>query len=90
MKKTPKPRARNHIGPRMREARLRCRPALSQEDLAGRLAARGVYLDRSAVSRIESSTRIVPDYELKAIAQALRVSADWLLGLTRTPLPQWK
>lgn len=53
-------------------------PPVSQDDLAGRLARRGVVMDRSAISRIENRTRYVMDYEAKAIAQALKVSIAWL------------
>ena len=80
MKKTAKLKNRNLIGARIREARLRCSPAVSQEDLAGHLAARGVQLDRSAVSRIESKDRYLMDYEIAAIAKCLRVSIAWLFG----------
>ncbi len=80
MKKTSKARGRNMIGQRVREARLKMNPPLSQEDLAGRLAAHGVLLDRSAVSRIESSERYVMDYEAAALAKALKVPVGWLFG----------
>ena len=80
MKKTRKANDRNVIGARVREARLKLNPPVSQEDLAGRLAARGIQMDRSAVSRIESLTRYVMDYEAKAIARALKVSVGWLFG----------
>lgn len=80
MKKTRKAAPRNQIGSRIRQARLKCKPAVSQEDLAGRLAAQGVFLDRSAISRIESQDRYLMDYEISAIAKALRVSVAWLFG----------
>lgn len=66
------------IGKRVREARLKCSPPVSQEDLAGRLAANGVLLDRSAISRIENESRYVMDYEAMALAQSLKVSIAWL------------
>ncbi len=78
VKKTRRSKARNCIGPRVREARLKSVPPVSQEDLAGRLAAKGVSLDRSAVSRIESQERYVMDYEAVALAEALKVSIAWL------------
>jgi transcriptional regulator with XRE-family HTH domain len=53
---------------------------VSQDDLAGRLAARGITMDQTAVSRIENQTRYLMDYELAAIAKALRVSVAWLFG----------
>ena len=80
MKKTRKAKQRNIIGHKVREARIRCSPPVSQEDLAGRLAAQGILIDRTAISRIESGSRYVMDYELLAIAKALKVSSGWLLG----------
>ncbi len=78
MKKTSGQAARNQIGLRVRKARLRCSPPVSQEDLAGRLAARGISLDRSAISRIDNRTRYLMDYEITAIARSLKVSVAWL------------
>lgn len=78
MKHTQKSKFRNRIGPRVREARLRAKPAVSQDDLAGRLSAKGIALDRSAVSRIESQDRYVMDYEALALADCLKVSIAWL------------
>lgn len=80
MKRTSKTDERNIVGGRIKTARLRCVPAVSQEDLAGRLAAQGVVLDRSAISRIENRTRYLMDYEVKAIARALKVTVGWLFG----------
>ena len=62
----------------MQQARLKAKPAISQDDLAGRLAAQGVFLDRTAVSRIESQERYVMDYEAAALAKTLKVSIAWL------------
>ena len=39
----------------------------------------GVPLEQDAVSRIESGTRMVQDYELWALAAVLGVTSDWLL-----------
>ena len=78
LKKTRKTKTRNCVGPRVRQARLKAAPLISQEDLAGRLAAKGVLLDRSAVSRIESQERYVMDYEAAALADSLKVSIAWL------------
>jgi transcriptional regulator with XRE-family HTH domain len=80
MKKTNKANERNIIGGRVRQARLKCKPAVSQDDLAGKLAARGILLDRTAISRIENQSRYVMDYEAAAIARALKVSVAWLFG----------
>lgn len=80
MKKTHQQAARNQIGPRIRAARLKARPRVSQDDLAGRLAARGICIDRSAISRIESQERYLMDYEITAIARSLKVSVASLFG----------
>jgi len=80
MKKTRKAQRRNLIGRRVQQVRLKSNPPVSQDDLAGRLAAHGILLDRSAISRIESQTRYVMDYEAAAIARALKISVAWLFG----------
>jgi len=80
MKKTHQRQERNVIGKRIRLARSKSSPAVSQDDLAGRLAARGVILDQTAISRIENQTRYLMDYEIEAIAKSLKVSVGWLFG----------
>ncbi len=80
MKKTIQLAQRNIVGRRVKEARLHCNPPASQDDLAGRLAAQGVTLDQTAISRIESQTRYVMDYELIAIAKALKIPVGKLCG----------
>lgn len=72
MKKTAEIGGRNLIGRRLREIRMAMKPDVTLEDLAGRLAAKGIQLDRSAIGRIENHNRYVLDYELKALAEALR------------------
>ena len=73
MKQTKRGISRNVIGRRLRQARLKAIPPVSQEDLAARVATLGVSLDRSAISRIEGETRYVLDYEAAALAKALKV-----------------
>jgi transcriptional regulator with XRE-family HTH domain len=80
MKKTRKAKPRNEIGTRIRIARLRCKPSVSQEDLAGRLAVKGILIDRSVISRIENRERYLMDYEISAIAAALKTSVAGLFG----------
>ena len=72
MKRTADLRSRNVVGPQLRRLRLAQTPAVTLEDLAGRLAARGIRLDRSAIGRIENGNRYVLDYELLALADALK------------------
>jgi transcriptional regulator with XRE-family HTH domain len=80
MKKTIQAGRRNIVGRRVRQARIQCKPPVSQEDLAGRLAARGVSVDQTAISRIEREERYLMDYEVAAIARSLKVSVAWLFG----------
>lgn len=76
--------ARNIVGERVREARQRFEPLLTQDQLAGRLASMGVQLDRVAIAKIENGIRCVFDYEVKALASVLKVEAAWLLGIGAT------
>lgn len=80
LKKTHQLPRRNIIGRRIREARLKAKPRISQDDLAGRLAGRGIVLDQTAISRIERQQRYLMDYEVAAIAKSLKVSVAWLHG----------
>lgn len=73
MKKTREARERNVVGKRVKALREKFTPAMSQDDLAGRLAALGISMDQTAISRIESGTRYVMDYEAVALAMALKV-----------------
>ena len=77
------PQPLNIIANRVRDARAKRKPALTQDELSGQLAALGVTIDRAGVSKIESGTRSVLDYELKALAKALGVSVGWLLGIEK-------
>jgi helix-turn-helix protein len=75
---------KNIIGRRVAQARRNCTPVLTQEALSGKLARLGIQLDRAAIAKIENNHRHVLDYELKALALALGVDANWLLGKERT------
>lgn len=81
----PIPPKKNVVGNRVREARFRLSPVVTQEDLAGRLAAQNLLLDRSAVARIELGERYVLDYELIVLARVLKTTTAWLLGETDDP-----
>jgi transcriptional regulator with XRE-family HTH domain len=71
----------NLIGSRVRTARLKSKPPITQQELVARLQTEGLdYIDQAKVSRIESGSRPVRDYEAVALAAALRVSVSWLLG----------
>ena len=85
MKKTGQLPQRNLIGNRVRKARLACRPPVTQQDLAGRLAAREITIDQTGISRIENQTRYLMDYEIIALAKALKVSVAYRFGESSKP-----
>lgn len=47
--------------------------------LGGGVQTTGVILEQDAISRIESGSRMVQDYELRALAEVLGVTSDWLM-----------
>lgn len=54
---------------------------MKQKDLLAQLQVRGIDLNASGLSKLEGQLRGVTDYELKAIAESLNVSVNWLLGI---------
>ena len=78
MKTLPYEGKRNISGERIREARLRQR--VSQTELAARMQTEGIVIEQDVICKIEHGTRLVQDFELKAIAKHLKVSVDWLVG----------
>lgn len=68
---------RNVSGERVRQVRTRKR--LTQADLAARAQTTGAIPEQDAISRIENGSRIVQDYELRALAEVLGVTSDWLM-----------
>ena len=82
------PQRRNIVGERVREARQRFTPPLTQDQLSGKLAGKGVQLDRVAIAKVESGLRSVFDFEVRALASVLRVDVRWLLGINTERLPQ--
>ena len=63
--------AQNVVGDKVKKYRLERK--LSQQELSERLETRAVYICRGSISRIESHERTVTDYELRAIADVLKV-----------------
>lgn len=70
--------AKNVSGDRIHQARTAKR--MSQGTLAAKMQVSGVVIEREAISKIETGDRFVADYELRAFAQVLGVSMDWLTG----------
>jgi hypothetical protein len=88
--KSKKRLSRNIIGKRVREARYRFDPPLTQDQLAGKLAGSGVQLDRVALAKVEIGIRSAFDFEVKGLAAVLKVDANWLLGIDASAPPGGK
>jgi HTH-type transcriptional regulator, cell division transcriptional repressor len=71
-------RGHNILGPRIRAARERMVPTVTQADLAARLTVKGIDVDRPTITRIENGERFLRDYEIKLIAKILGVTTAWL------------
>ena len=69
---------KNVSGDRIRELRLRDR--LSQAALAAKMQTEGVIVEQDVISRIESGSRLVTDYELLVLTRIFSTTADWLIG----------
>ena len=69
---------KNIVGARVTEARLA--RGMKQNELLARLQTAGVDLSTPALSLLEGQKRPVSDIDLKALADILEVSVDWLLG----------
>ena len=68
---------RNHIGARVTQARKSL--GMKQVELLAKLQLAGVDMSIPALSLLEGQKRPVTDIELKALADALQVSAAWLI-----------
>ena len=68
----------NISGERVRAARERA--GISQERHAYKTQIAGLDITQKAISRIETGDRIVADYELEYLADALGVTIYYLLG----------
>ncbi len=69
---------RNIVGARVTEARKK--QGLKQNELLARLQLAGIDMSVPALSLLEGQKRPVSDIELKALADILQVSVEWLLG----------
>ena len=70
---------KNIVGARVTQMRLKL--GMKQIDLLARLQTECVDISIPALSLLEGQKRPVTDKELKALAEILGVSSDWLLGL---------
>lgn len=68
---------KNVSGEKIHELRVKKR--MSQSELAAKVQVEGVMLERDSISRIESGTRFVADYELFVFAKVFGVEISALL-----------
>lgn len=71
----------NISGKRIASLRKQLFPKTSQKGLADKLQLAGIDIDKNAIQRMESGQRFITDIELKAIAQVLNTTPDYLLGV---------
>ena len=64
---------RNVTGRTIQRIRMAAKPKVTQEDMVGRLARLGIQVNQSQIAKMESGDRSIHDYELAALAKALRV-----------------
>lgn len=67
---------RNIIGKKINT--IRKLKGITQEQLTARLNVQGIDIDRTMISKIETQSREVSDFEIKAIANALGVTIEEL------------
>ncbi len=73
-------RKRDIVGSQVRKARKTAKPPVTQKDMVARLQFLDLSIDQSGISKIEKGQRPVMDFEVVALAKALKVPASWLLG----------
>lgn len=66
----------NIVGEKVRKFREERK--LSQKEFSEKLETQAIYICRGSISRIESHERTVTDFELKAMAEILRVPIEEL------------
>lgn len=76
-----RPGAPNAFGPVLKRIREEARPKLTQADLAARITALGLPIDRSVISRIENQGRHINDIELLYFIKALRLSTEKFINM---------
>ncbi|MEF2279906.1 hypothetical protein V3W47_16555 [Deinococcus sp. YIM 134068] len=74
---------KNIIGERLRLARHHHTPPLTADALSALVYERyGLDITPNMISKVEGGFRAAFDYEVRAFAAVLKLSSDWLLGLT--------
>ena len=69
---------KNITGKKIRAVRRKKK--ITQIQLAARLNTLGIDFDQTAISKIENQTKVLLDFEAKAIAQALGIPIEKLFN----------
>lgn len=69
---------RNIVGAKV--VRIRKEKHIKQKDLVAVLQSKGMDICDTSMSRLEGQNRLVQDFEVPILAEALGVSVEWLLG----------
>ena len=69
--------SRNIVGAKVE--RIRKAKHIKQKDLVAALQSRGMDICDTSMSRLEGQNRLVQDFEIPILAEALGVSVEWLL-----------
>jgi len=69
---------KNICGEKIKTARQKMN--LSQTELAAKLQVENVLIEQKSISRLEMGQRFVADYELRALANILKVDVNWLIS----------
>ena len=68
---------RNIVGVKVVQVRKEKR--IKQKDLVALLQSKGMDICDTSMSRLEGQNRLVQDFEVPILAEALGVSVEWLL-----------
>jgi hypothetical protein len=69
---------RNIVGAKVVQVREAKR--MKQKDLVALLQSKGMDISDTSMSRLEGQNRLVQDFEVPILADALGVSVEWLLS----------
>ena len=68
---------RNIVGTKV--VRIRQEKHIKQKDLVALLQSKGMDIGDTSMSRLEGQNRLVQDFEVPILAEALGVTVEWLL-----------
>lgn len=68
---------RNIVGAKV--VQIRQEKNIKQKDLVALLQSKGMDISDTSMSRLEGQNRLVQDFEVPILAEALGVSVEWLL-----------